>query len=584
LAWVVALPVLHAAASINAALDRQTVAAGESLKLSIVVEGATPEYAPQPPQVPNLAIQFLGSSKQFTVVNGRSSQSITLEYAVTARQPGDYTIPALTLAAGGQTLVTKPLQLKVLPPDPNDPNGTARLAFIRLVVPKKEAFVGEVIPLELQLYVQSAEDLQIPQLSGDGFTFSKPIEAGRSRGQSNGQLYNVLVFKLTATPIKTGELKLGPAECELTLLVQNQRRRRDPFDAFGGDISDFFGGRAERRRVKLNSAAETIVVNPLPTAGRPSDFSGAVGRFTFATTATPTSLSAGDPITITARIAGRGNLDGIQFTVPSSWNNFRSYPGTSKTEADPLGVEGTKTFELIVAPEIAEIKELPSLAFSFFDPDDKVYRTLTQPAVPIHVKPSTATQAQPTIVAGNQREATPPAKKDIVHIKTHLGTLTTAALPLSRQSWFWWCQSLPVGLFLAVLLWQRRNEYLSRNPTEQRRRTVSKAVQRGLNELSTAASQGDSAKFFSTLFRILQERLGERLNMPASAITESVIDDELRPMGADESLLADLHSLFQSCNQALYAPHQSASELSTLLDKARTVLARLETLSPKPSR
>lgn len=572
--------ILLNAATATAKFERDTIAVGESVKLSVIVEGGTPEYAPQPPQLPNLTAQYRGNSQQYTMINGRSSRSIILDYEITPRQPGTYVIPALSVGVDGKTLKTLPVELKVLKADanPNDPSGLSRLAFLRLIVPKQEAYVNEVIPVEVQLFVQAAEDLQLPQIAGDGFTYTKPIEAGRSRGQANGQAYNVLVFKLTATAAKTGNLDLGPAECELTLLIQQQRRRREPTDPFG-DISEFFGGRVERRRVKLSTALEKIKILPLPSEGKPEDFSGAVGKFTFQTSVAPTSLSVGDPITITARISGRGNLDGIQLGIPTSWNNFRTYPATSKIEADQLGVQGTKTFELVVAPEIPEIKELPALQFSYFDPEEKAYRTLHRPPVPLTLKAVATAQAQPTVLATGSSPPVPAARKDIVHIKSRIGTLAAIAPPLLNRPWFLWLQALPFFLFLSTVAWQRRNDFLAKNPRERRRRQTSRAVNLALVKLEKAASARDTELFFQTLFRMLQEQLGERLDMPASSITESVIEENLRPGGASDEILHVLHDLFQACNQARYAPERASGELQSVLAKARNVITGLQTLT-----
>ncbi len=581
-AWMALMlsSILLRAATATAKFERETVAAGESVKLSIVVEGGTPEYAPQPPQIQNLTAQYVGSSQQYTIVNGRASQSVTLDYSITPRQPGSYTIPALSVGVDGKTVKTQPIGLNVLKADanPNDPNGLSRLAFIRLIVPKKEAYVNEVIPIEMQLFVQSAEDLQLPQIAGEGFTYTKPMEAGRSRGQANGQTYNVLVFKLTATAVKTGDLNLGPVNCELTLLLQPQRRRRDPGDPFG-DISEFFGGRVERKRIKLSSTVEKMNILPLPSEGRPEDFSGAVGKFTFEATVAPTSLSVGDPITITTRISGRGNLDGIQFRIPGSWNNFRTYPPISKTEADPLGVEGTKTFENVVAPEISDIKEVPALQFSYFDPDEKAYRTLRRPPVPLTLRAVAAAQAQPTILAPSASLSVPAARKDIVHIKSRMGALATMAPPLLNRPWFLWLQAFPFFLLLSVIAWQRRNELLAKNPHERRRRQTNRVVTIGLAQLEKAAGARDTELFFQTLFRMLQEQLGERLDVPASSITESVIDENLKPGGAHDEMVDALHDLFQACNQARYARERTSGELQSVLAKARTVIASMKTLT-----
>lgn len=75
--------------------------------------------------------------------------------------------------------------------------------------------------------------------------------------------------------------------------------------------------------------------------------------------------------------------------------------------------------------------------------------------------------------------------------------------------------------------------------------------------------------------RLLQERLGERLDCPASAITEAVIDDKLRPRGLPDSSLDELHELFQMCNQARYAPVRSAQELGAVIPRLESALRKL---------
>ena len=84
-----------------------------------------------------------------------------------------------------------------------------------------------------------------------------------------------------------------------------------------------------------------------------------------------------------------------------------------------------------------------------------------------------------------------------------------------------------------------------------------------------------SDEFFATLFRLLQEQIGERLDLPASAITESVVDERLRSKGARDETLRSLHELFQACNLARYAPLQSSQELSALIPKLESALKEL---------
>src|SRR6185437_9539065 len=147
------------------------------------------------------------------------------------------------------------------------------------------------------------------------------------------------------------------------------------------------------------TTAETVQSLVVPREYAPADFNGAIGRFTMAMTAGPTNITAGDPITVKVQISGRGSLDTLTLPEQPAWHDFKIYPPTTKVETtDQLGLQGTKTFEQIVTPESAEIKALPPITFSYFDPEVKAYRTLSQPAVPLLVRPGGAAPA-PTVLA-----------------------------------------------------------------------------------------------------------------------------------------------------------------------------------------
>jgi hypothetical protein len=96
--------------------------------------------------------------------------------------------------------------------------------------------------------------------------------------------------------------------------------------------------------------------------------------------------------------------------------------------------------------------------------------------------------------------------------------------------------------------------------------------------LQRLAAEKNSDEFFATLFRLLQEQLGERLYCPASSITEAVIEEKLRPRGVPEPTLSALHELFQTCNLARYAPIKSSQELAALVPRIEATLRELEAL------
>jgi hypothetical protein len=107
---------------------------------------------------------------------------------------------------------------------------------------------------------------------------------------------------------------------------------------------------------------------------------------------------------------------------------------------------------------------------------------------------------------------------------------------------------------------------------------VARVVRDGLVELRRLAAENQPEPFFAGLFRLLQEQLGERLDLPASAITEAVIEERLRPRGVPEQVLAGVQELFQSCNLARYAPVRTSQELAALIAKLEATLRELQLL------
>jgi hypothetical protein len=107
---------------------------------------------------------------------------------------------------------------------------------------------------------------------------------------------------------------------------------------------------------------------------------------------------------------------------------------------------------------------------------------------------------------------------------------------------------------------------------------VAQIVAGGLVELKEHAAANEPDKFFATLFRLLQEQLGERLDCPASAITENVVDEHALLRGAPDALRSALREQFQLCNQARYAPVRGTSELNSVAAQFEQAIGELQEL------
>jgi tetratricopeptide (TPR) repeat protein len=201
---------------------------------------------------------------------------------------------------------------------------------------------------------------------------------------------------------------------------------------------------------------------------------------------------------------------------------------------------------------------------------------LTHPAIPLNVHPVAATP-QPTIIASGA----PPAdaqqqNQDIVHIKPLPGKVRTNAPPLIEQPLYLALQAFAPLVWICSVLWRRQKDKLVSNPRLRRRREVDRLVREGLADLSRLAAANEVEKFYSTVLRLLQEQLGERLDLPAPAITVAVLED---CKGLDASSLASVRELFDASEQYRYTPEHKARALASLIPKVKTALDALRNMS-----
>jgi hypothetical protein len=565
-------------ASFTASLDRDSIALGEQATLSLRFDGVQPQDAPGIPDIPGLQFQYVGPSSSFSFINGQTSSSITYNYIVAPQRDGEFVIPGMWADVNGQQFASSPLKLtvsKVNVPSAVVVNSGSEVAFLRFVSPKDKLYAGEPMVAQIDLYlrddVQNFGNFQLTSAPTDGFNAGKiaELQNQRRRVQVGNRFYSVIPLAVPLTAVRTGTLTLGPFTASVIVVVPSQNEGGDPF------FRQFFN-QGEQKQVTLASEPLNVEVLPLPEQNKPANFTGAVGDFTMTATAGPTNVTAGDPITVRVQISGSGALDAITLPPQDAWQNFKTYPPTTKLETgDQFGFQGTKTFEQIISPQNADVHELPALTFSFFNPDDGQYHTLTQVAVPLVVK---AAGASPMPVVAANKNAAPENQppQDILPIKENLGTLTQTKIPLIAQPVFLAAQSVPVLAFLAAFVWRKRTDNLANNPRLRRQRAVAQLVRDGLNDLKKFAVENQSDEFFALLFRLLQEQLGERLDCPASAITENVIEEHPVLRGAPKAALDGLRELFQLCNQARYAPVRGTGELNSVMAKFEKAVGGLQ--------
>src|SRR5206468_5756995 len=149
--------------SVTAVLSNSEVAVGETVELQIKVMGPGDAQPPEEISIDGLEIHATGQSRQFEMRNFSTSSSVTYTYTVLPLRAGRFTIPSQTVHAGGRVIRTPQLVLNVADspgqPTTTRPNRGAQsqaaaardLIFAELIVPKKTAYVGEIVPVQIRM-------------------------------------------------------------------------------------------------------------------------------------------------------------------------------------------------------------------------------------------------------------------------------------------------------------------------------------------------------------------------------------------------------------------------------------------------
>ncbi len=587
--------VLADSPSVTAVLSNSEVAVGETVRLQIRITGS----AAKPPAqitVDGLEIRQIGTEQHYEMNNFSVSQSVIYNYTVSPMKAGKFKIPPQIVQAGGVSLRTPELALNVSdsvgrsargnssPAQPSiDPK---KIAFIELIVPKTQAYVGEVVPVVLKLCLNPRVRFQaIDQLdiNAQGLTVQKLTKAGESMEAINGATYNVITFKTAIAAARTGKFEIPAMEVKAVALLpdrqpsnRNPRGPRSPFDMFNMDPFDdsLFGDLIGRPHdITIRSEPITLEVKPLPS-NAPASLAGAVGNCTMTAQANPKSVQVGDPITVTATISGRGSFDRVNAPSIEDDRGWHKYPSSSKfKQDDDVGISGAKTFETVLSPNEKK-QAVPALAFSYFDPVKEQYVTLRSEPVPIQVQgnalpaPSAASANPPS---GSETSARPASKpQDILYQLTEWPARSQSFIPLYARSVFWMAQLIPLLALLGIAGWKIRQARID-NRAAQR----IAALQQEATELMRKLRRKDTSpqEYFSKAARAVQVKTALARN-----VDPNVVDVEVaaKTFGLDEGERTQLRQLFARSDEMRYSGAQNGA--GTITPQDREVLEFIESL------
>ena len=491
-------------------------------------------------------------------INGKRSYSKTYSYFLAPKSQGTFSINQATIEIDDQIYKTTPLKIIITEAvsKPKDGNSADYVASenVHLIaeVSKSNPFLNEAITIVYKLYVsndvsitRSWQELDTPKFQD---FWSQYIE---EKGEQQiyettyeGKPYRYVILKKAVLyPQKTGELTIEPLTLDVPIDVQ-------------GNTRDIFGRRRMTRVNRTISAGKRIInVKPLPTEGRPDDFSGAVGNFNFSVSVNKTMLDANEALELKIRTKGIGNLKLFNLpslTLPSSLEVYEPVRD-NKVAINIKGMNGFISDTYTIIPQFKGSYPIRPISFSYFDVTSAKYKTIISDEIVVKVQngpvPNQLTEVNKSLSTENDLSLT---NNQFKYIKTSTKFISINDLVFFKTFKFWCLLSIPfVFIPIIILIGNTRRKRL--NDIEGRRyRIATRLAKKYLSEAKN--NIGKQELFYDSLESALHNYLKAKLAIVTSEFSKEKIIELLTDRKVEKNVVSDFEGLLKSCEFARYTP------------------------------
>ena len=551
---------------------------------------------------------FTSTSSSIQMVNGSVTRTTTNSYtfALQAYKEGTFRVGSASLNVKGTKITSEPFDIKVVPDDgshaapsgggassgqsqaqqnTNDPQVSGKDLFLRVVPSKKSAYVGEQVVLTYKLYtkvpVSSLSVVKAPSYAGFWTKDISDNTGGTLRQSSeyiNGIEYtSAEIQKVVVAPQRAGKLTLDPMviECIAQIRRENNRQRSmDPFEEFFND--PFFNRNITNVKKELTSNSFVLEVKSLPEANKPASFAGAVGNYNFKSDIDMTELKTNEAFTLTYTVSGTGNIELLQMPEPVFPPDFEVYDPkiTTSTDVTANGLSGTKKAEYLVIPRRAGSFTVPAVEFSFFNPSNGTYQTLSSKPYEIQVEKGRDDEGG-GIYASNQEDIKY-LGNDIRHIMTGDPHLRPQRSAFFGSSAYYVALLALLLAFILLLILLKNREKMEKDTAATRNRKADKVARGRLKRAAQFLKEKDQDKFYVEMSQALWGYIADKLGIERSKLSMDTVSETMKEKSVPDELTQQFVDTLNSCEFARFAPGSTEEKMDDLYQRGIEVISKAE--------
>ncbi len=550
------------------------------------------------------------SSSNISMINGRVTQSVSYTYTfvLQAQKAGTYTIPPASITVDGKKYQSNSLTIQVIDQgggqqprqQPNNrqrntqprPSGSISEndVFLRAHISKSDLQLGEQAIITYKLYTRIPLSLQgIDKIPANTGFWSQDLLKDKDKYVQydeviGGSKYMVAeIRKVAIFPQQTGKLTIDPLQVDVVAQVAVQTKspfEDDPFfnDPFFKGFFDNspFTSSVQNVQKSLKSNSVTVSVASLPSAGRPIDFTGAVGNFNLKSSLSLNHVKTNDAITYKFTISGNGNLNLIEKPNIAFPPDFEVYDPKiiDNINATTSGISGSRTFEYLLIPRVPGDFTIKAVPFTYYNLSKRSYSTLMTEEYSVKVDKGDASTAG--LVTTNAKEDIKYIGNDIRYIHHNINGLRVTGTSFFGSWLFWLLFLLPFLLFAVFVIVWRKQLQLRSNTGLMRTRKATKVSTARLKKAKAFLDQKKQEPFYEEVSQALWGYISDKFNIPLSELSLETAQESLQQRNVDETIINRFIENLEHCEFARFAPGDKEAIMHSTYDEALKNISETE--------
>jgi hypothetical protein len=566
---------LLAQVQFEAKVSKQTLGLNERLRIDFSMNDDGDNF--NPPNFEGFKV-IAGPSQQVSQswINGRSTFNKTYSYFLIPTQRGSLTIKQASIEINGQIYKTSPIKINVTaaveqPRDPNDVQVSADDALHLVAeVSKTNPYINEPITVVYKLYfsynigITNWRELDKPKYND---FWSQNIDIKQlvaEEGTYKGEKFRYIVLRKTVLyPQKSGKLVIEPLSLDIDVQLPTNRR-------------NIFGQvQIVEDNKRVSAGAKTINVKALPEAGKPEDFSGAVGQFAFKVTPSKTNLKSGESLDLDVSVTGKGNLKLFTLPKPVVPSALEMYDPVHNEQVNtPLsGMAGKISDKYTIIPQYKGKYPIKPMQFTYFDLGSQSYKTITSPEIMVNVLdgPMAAQEAVATNAGVDKKAISSTAQFKFIKLKTDLTSMRHK--DFFGSSLFYSLVFLPFLCIPFIILFKKKKEAIDGDLVGNKIKLSNRLAKKYLSEAQKEI--GNKEPFYIAFEKAMHNFLKAKLNIETSEMSKDKITEILLSRNAQSETVTAFINLTENCEFARYAPSSSVA-IHQDFDRAVAIISELE--------